>query len=78
MCQGCIGVLDPAGVLAPGVAVSAPTFFFFFFLRGISAGGLTTALRSDRYDPQVRHKLSGKLELQNTVQCQSHITTMKA
>ena len=29
--QGCRGVLDPAGVLPPGVAVSVPAFLFFFF-----------------------------------------------
>lgn len=43
-----MGVLDPAGVLAPGVAESVPAFFFFFFLRGMRAGGFITALRSDR------------------------------
>lgn len=46
--QGCIGVLDPAGVPAPGVAESVPAFLFFFFLRGMRAGGLISALRSDR------------------------------
>jgi hypothetical protein len=43
-----IGVLEPAGVFAPDVAVSAPAFFFFFFFRGMRAGGLISALRSDR------------------------------
>lgn len=64
--QGCMGVPDPAGVLPPGVAESVPAFFFFFFFRGIRAGGLVDALRSDRYDPQVKHRLSGKFGQQNT------------
>lgn len=62
---------EPAGVLAPGVAESVPAFFFFFFLRGMRAGGFIRALRSDKYDPQVRQRLSGRLELQNTVTGQS-------
>jgi hypothetical protein len=62
-----MGVPDPAGVLAPGVADSVPAFFFFFFFRGMRAGGLIRALRSDKYDPQVRQRLSGRTEVQNTV-----------
>jgi hypothetical protein len=46
--QGCMGVLEPAGVFAPGVAESVPAFFFFFFLRGMRAGGFIRALRSDK------------------------------
>jgi len=46
--QGRIGVLEPTGVFAPDVAASAPTFLFFFFFRGIKAGGLISALRSDK------------------------------
>jgi hypothetical protein len=65
--QGCAGVPDPAGVFAPDVAESIPAFFFFFFFRGIKAGGFMTALRRDRYEPQVRQRLSGRLGLQNTV-----------
>jgi hypothetical protein len=65
--QGCMGVLEPAGVLAPGVVESAPILFFFFFFRGMRAGGLIRALRRDRYDPHVRQRLSGRLELQKTV-----------
>jgi hypothetical protein len=65
--QGCAGVPDPEGVFAPGVAESVPAFFFFFFLRGIKAGGFMTALRSDRYEPQVRQRLSGRSGLQKTV-----------
>jgi hypothetical protein len=61
------GVPDPTGVFAPGVAESVPAFFFFFFFRGINAGGFMTALRSDRYEPQVRQRLSGRSGLQKTV-----------
>lgn len=64
--QGCSGVLDPAGVLPPGVAESVPAFLFFFFFFGIRAGGLVKAARNDRYDPHVRHKLSGRSGLQKT------------
>jgi hypothetical protein len=46
--QGRMGVPDPTGVLAPGVAESVPAFLFFFFLRGMRAGGFTRALRSDK------------------------------
>jgi hypothetical protein len=46
--QECMGVPDPAGVFPPGVAESVPAFFFFFFLRGMRAGGLITALLSDK------------------------------
>lgn len=46
--QGCMGVLDPAGVPLPGVAESAPAFLFFFLFRGMRAGGLITALLSDK------------------------------
>jgi hypothetical protein len=46
--QGCIGVLDPAGVLPPGVAESVPAFLFFFFLRGMRAGGFVSAARNER------------------------------
>jgi hypothetical protein len=46
--QACMGVPARAGVFAPGVAESVPAFFFFFFLREIRAGGLVTALRSER------------------------------
>jgi hypothetical protein len=65
--QGCAGVPDPAGVFAPGVAESVPAFFFFFFFLGIKTGGFMTALRSDRYEPQVRQRLSGRSGLQKTV-----------
>jgi hypothetical protein len=45
----CIGVFDPAGVLAPGVAESVPpVLFFFFFFLGIKAGGFDCAARSDK------------------------------
>lgn len=46
--QECMGVPDPAGVFPPGVAESVPAFLFFFFLRGMRAGGLITALLSDK------------------------------
>lgn len=46
--HGCMGVLDPAGVLAPGVAESVPAFLFFFFFFGMRAGGFVTAARNDR------------------------------
>jgi hypothetical protein len=46
--QGCRGVLDPAGVLPPGVAISVPAFLFFFFFLGIKAGGLVRAARKER------------------------------
>jgi hypothetical protein len=65
--QGCAGVPDPTGVFAPGVAESVPAFLFFFFFRGMSAGGFITALRRDRYEPQVRQRCSGRSGLQKTV-----------
>ena len=61
-----MGVLDPTGVLPPRVAVSVPAFLFFFFFFGMRAGGFVKAARNDRYDPQVRHRLSGKLGSQKT------------
>jgi hypothetical protein len=66
--QVCIGVLDPAGVRAPGVAESAPpTFFFFFFFLAIRAGVLVCAARSDKYEPHVRQRFPGRFGSQNTV-----------
>jgi hypothetical protein len=68
LAQVCIGVLDPAGVRAPGVAESAPpTFFFFFFFLAMSAGVLVCAARSDKYEPHVRQRLPGRFGSQNTV-----------
>jgi hypothetical protein len=43
-----MGVLDPAGVLPPGVAVSVPAFLFFFFFFGMRAGGFVRAARNDK------------------------------
>ena len=66
--QACKGVLGPG--VPPGVAESVPappaSLFFFFFLRGMRAGCGVCAVRRERYEPHVRHMLSGSLGSQNT------------